>query len=112
MHELGTKADYERAYGDKPFGLLVRKIVKLDHAAAMEAFAGFMNDNALTPDQISFVHRVVDYVELNGYMEPEVLAKAPFDRPFSFIRLFDPKQQRQLIQAIRRVKDNAITPAA
>lgn len=36
--ELGSKEDYEREYGDTPFGLLIRKIAKLDHEAAMQAF--------------------------------------------------------------------------
>ena len=35
--ELGSADDYEKAYGNTPFGLLVRKLVKLDHDAAMEA---------------------------------------------------------------------------
>lgn len=112
VHELGTQSEYERTYGEEPFGLLVRKIVKLDHDAAMEAFASFMNDNALTQDQISFVHKVVDYIELNGFMEPGELTRAPFDRPFSFIKLFDRKQQIQLVAAIKHVKENAIAPAA
>ena len=78
----------------------------------MEAFASFINENSLTADQIAFVHRVVDYIELNGFMEPGELTKAPFDRPFSFIKLFDAKQQRQLVSAIKRVKANAVSPAA
>lgn len=111
-HELGTKADYERAYGDEPFGLLVRRLVKLDHDAAMQAFADFINDNVLSDQQIAFVHRVVDYVELNGYMDPAELTKAPFDRPFSFIKLFDAAQQRKLVSTIRQIKENAEAPAA
>lgn len=110
--ELGSKADYEQAYGDKPFGLLVRELVKLDHHAAMEAFAEFINDNALSDQQIAFVHRVVDHVDRNGYMNPVELTKAPFDRPCSFIKLFDEAQQRKLVSVIRQVQENAKTPAA
>lgn len=47
-HELGSATDYERAYGDTPFGLLVRKLVKLDRDAAMGAFAEFINSENLT----------------------------------------------------------------
>lgn len=111
-HELGTRSDYERTFGEEPFGLLVRKIVKLDHDATMEAFASFINENALSEDQIAFVHRVVDYIELNGFMEPNELTKAPFDRPFPFIKLFDDTQRSKLAKAIKRVKENAVTPAA
>lgn len=37
--ELGTKGDYERSFKDTPFGLLVRRIVKMERAAAMKAFS-------------------------------------------------------------------------
>ncbi|NPD30992.1 DEAD/DEAH box helicase family protein [Eggerthellaceae bacterium zg-1084] len=111
-HELGTERDYQSAYGDTPFGLLVRKIAKLDHEAAMEAFAEFINDGGLSREQVAFVHKVVGFVEDNGYMEPAALMKAPFDRPTSFIRLFDDARQKQLIQIIKQVRDNATTPAA
>lgn len=110
--ELGTKTEYEQTYGNEPFGLLVRKLVKLDHDATMQAFADFMNDNSLSDQQIAFVHRVVDYVELNGYMEPAELTKAPFDRPLSFIKLFNATQQRKLVATIKRIKENAEHPAA
>ena len=111
-HELGTAEDYSRAYGDTPFGLLVRKVVKLDHGAAMEAFADFINDESLTEQQIAFVHRVIDYIESNGYMEPAALTQAPFDRPQSFVRLFDTKRQLKLVEIIRQIKGNAEKPAA
>lgn len=54
--ELGSKEDYEREYGDTPFGLLIRKIAKLDHEAAMQAFSQFINDQSLNQKQIAFVH--------------------------------------------------------
>lgn len=110
--KLGTADDYNRAYGDTPFGLLVRKVVKLDHSAAMEAFADFINDESLTEQQIAFVHRVIDYIEANGYMEPTALAQAPFDRPQSFVRLFDTEHQLMLVEIIKSIKGNAEKPAA
>ena len=110
--KLGTADDYNRAYGDTPFGLLVRKVVKLDHSAAMEAFADFINDESLTEQQIAFVHRVIDYIEANGYMEPAALAQAPFDRPLSFVRLFDTEHQLMLVEIIKRIKGNAEKSAA
>lgn len=111
-HELGNVDDYERAYGDKPFGLLVRKLVKLDHDAAMSAFADFINTESLTEQQISFVHKVVNYIVENGYMEPVALTQPPFDRPQSFVRMFNAKQQMGLIAIINGIKVNAEKPAA
>lgn len=110
--ELGSQKDYERTFGETPFGLLVRSIAKLDHEAAMEAFAEFLNDQALSQAQIAFVHKVIEYVEVNGYMEPEALMKAPFDRPVSFFRLFDDGRQKRLVAIINSVRDNALLPVA
>ena len=62
--------------------LLVRKLVKLDHDAAMEAFAGFINSQSLTERQISFV------------------------------RIFNTQQQLGLVAVINRIKENAERPAA
>ena len=111
-HELGNAEDYARAYGDTPFGLLVRKLVHLDRDAAMEAFAGFLNDRSLNEQQISFVKRVVNYVVDNGYMEPQALTQPPFDRPKSFVRMFSTQQQMDLLTAIRNIRENATRPAA
>lgn len=111
-HELGTADDYSRTYGDAPFGLVVRRAVKLDHDAVMQAFAEFINDEGLSDKQIAFVHRVIDHIEKCGYMEPEALAQPPFDRPQSFARLFDRKRQMLLVTIIKGIKENALRPAA
>lgn len=111
-HELGSSDDYERAFGDTPFGLLVRKLVKLDHDAAMEAFADFINAGDLNEQQIAFVHKVVDYIVENGYMEPKALMQPPFDRPRSFVHMFNTQQQMGLVAVINKIKENAERPAA
>ena len=111
-HELGSSDDYERAFGDTPFGLLVRKLVKLDHDAAMEAFADFINSGDLNEQQIAFVHKVVDYIVENGYMEPKALTQPPFDRPRSFVRMFNTQQQMGLVAVINKIQENAERPAA
>ena len=107
--ELGTKEDYAREYKDTPFGLMIRKIAKVDHAAAMEAFAQFINDQSLNQQQIAFVQKVIAHVEQNGYMEDlSVLLQAPFNSPIAFNKLFDKQKQMQLMQAIKKVTDNAV----
>ena len=106
--ELGSREDYRREFGDTPFGLLIRKIAKLDHEAAMQAFSQFINDQSLTQSQIAFVHKVIHYVEQNGYMESvTALQKPPFDKPVSFLKLFNNTQREQLLQVIHSVKGNA-----
>ena len=110
--ELGSKEDYRREFGDTPFGLLVRKIAKLDHEAAMQAFSKFINDQSLNQRQISFVNKIINHIEQNGYMESVAnLQKPPFDKPVSFIKLFDAKTRSDILAAINEVKDNAISIA-
>ncbi|HIQ77589.1 MAG TPA: DEAD/DEAH box helicase family protein [Candidatus Faecousia excrementipullorum] len=107
--ELGSREDYQREFGDTPFGLLVRKIAKLDHEAAMAAFSAFINDQSLNQKQIAFVHKIINHIELNGYMENvSDLTKPPFDKPISFIKLFDAKTRSTLMDTINQVRDNAI----
>lgn len=111
--ELGSKEDYEREFGDTPFGLLIRKIAKLDHEAAMQAFSSFINDQSLNQKQISFVNKIIHHIELNGYMENVAeLTKPPFDKPISFLKLFDVKTRTALIETINQVRENAIQIAA
>ena len=86
--------------------------MKLDHDAAMDAFGNFINSEHLTEQQISFVHKVVNYIVENGYMEPKALTQPPFDRPQSFVRMFNAKQQMGLIAIINGIKRNAEKPAA
>ena len=111
--ELGSKEDYEREYGDTPFGLLIRKIAKLDHEAAMQAFSQFINDQSLNQKQIAFVHKIINHIEQNGYMENVTeLQNPPFDKPISFVKLFDARTRAALLAAINKVKENAVVIAA
>ncbi|AOY77399.1 DEAD/DEAH box helicase family protein [Clostridium formicaceticum] len=106
--ELGTKADYESNFKDTPFGLLVRRIAKMEREAAMKAFSSFINEQNLNANQIVFINKVIDYIEQNGYVENIAeLTKPPFDKPQSFIKLFDPEIQKKFVHIINEVKDNA-----
>ncbi len=112
-NELGTKEDYVREFGDTPFGLLIRKIAKLNHEAAMQAFSSFINDQSLNQKQISFVNKIINHIELNGYMENVAeLTKPPFDKPMNFVKLFDTKIRTALIETINQVRENAVEISA
>ena len=111
--ELGSKEDYAREFGDTPFGLLIRKIAKLDHDAAMQAFSAFINDQSLNQNQIAFVNKIINHIELNGYMENITeLTKPPFDKPISFLKLFDAKTRDSIVEAINQVRENAVEVTA
>ena len=111
--ELGNSDDYKREYGDTPFGLLVRRIAKLDHDSAMAAFSTFINDESLNQKQIEFILKIINHIENNGYIEDvKILMKPPFDKPYSFIKMFDPKTRTALLQTIESIKNNALTISA
>ena len=106
--ELGSKEDYVKTFGDTPFGLLIRKIAKLDHEAVLTAFSEFINDQSLNSRQIAFVQKVITHIEQNGYIEDiSVLTKAPFDKPAKLLD-FDEIRQRRLLAVIKSVRDNAL----
>jgi type I restriction enzyme R subunit len=107
--ELGTKEDYQREYQDTPFGLLVRKIAKLEYKAVPEAFSAFISDQSLSRTQIVFVEKIIDYIVQNGYIDNvSELMKPPFDKPQSFIRIFDEARQKQIVETVTQIKDNAV----
>lgn len=107
--DLGSREDYEREYHDTPFGLLVRKVAKMEYNAASAMFSEFINDQSLSQTQIVFIKKIVDYVVQNGYIENvSILMNPPFDKPQDFIRLFDDARQKKLVEAVFLIKDNAI----
>ena len=108
-NELGSKEDYAREFKDTPFGLLIRKIAKLDHNAAMDAFSAFINDASLNQKQIAFVMKIINHIEQNGYMDNVAdLQKTTFDKQIAFIKMFDAKTRTALIQKITEIKENAV----
>ena len=109
MKELGNPEDYQREFGDTPLGLLVRKIAKMERTAAMQAFSSFINEQNLNQQQIVFVHKIVDYVVENGYIESiRILMSPPFDKPQNFLRLFSDSERKCLMQIFDSIRDNAI----
>lgn len=85
----------------------------MNNEAAMQAFSKFINDESLNQKQIAFVHKIINHVELNGYMENiSELTKPPFDKPVAFIKLFDAKSRAEIVEAVNAVRDNATCIAA
>ena len=75
----------------------------------MQAFSAFINDQSLNQAQIAFVHKIINHIELNGYMENVTeLTKPPFDKPVGFVKLFDAKTRTALMETIQQIRENAI----
>lgn len=59
--------------------------------------------------QIAFVNKIINHVEQNGYMEDVAeLMKPPFDKPVSFVKMFDTKTRTEIVQTINEIKENAV----
>ena len=108
--ELGTKADYEAEYGQKPLGEFVRELLGLDMNAAKEAFADYLNDVNLDSRQIYFVNQIVEYIVHNGMMKDfSVLQEAPFTDQGSIVDVFtDMNTWFGIRKVIETINNNAM----
>lgn len=108
--ELGTKADYEAEYRQKPLGEFVRELVGLDMNAAKEAFADYLNDVNLDSRQIYFVNQIVEYIVHNGMMKDfSVLQEAPFTDYGSIVDVFtDMNTWFGIRKVIETINNNAM----
>lgn len=112
--ELGSKAEYEKEYGDTPVTKLVRKIVGLDRGAANEAFSKFLSEEKLNVVQIRYVKLLVDYIVANGMIEDNrVLMEEPFRSLGSITALFKDNMNdaREIMGVIQQIKINSETIA-
>lgn len=108
--ELGTREEYEREYGSKPLGELVREIVGLDMNAAKTAFSEYLESNNLDSRQIYFVNQIVEYIVHNGLMKDlSVLQESPFTDRGSVVEIFtDLNVWMGIRKVIESINDNAI----
>ena len=108
-NELGTKADYEKEFGDTPIMKLVRKTVGLDPQAANEAFSEFLSNERLNIHQSRFVKLIVDYFVKNGVMDKKVLQEEPFKTVGSIVDLFKDNldDARKIISIIDEINRNS-----
>ncbi len=109
-HELGSKEDYRKEYGDTPIGRLVRKIVGVDKTALNEVFSEFLAEERLNLNQMRFVRLIVDYIAANGNIEDnQVLMGEPFRSVGSITALFqdDMGTARRIMDVVAEIKRNS-----
>ena len=76
--KLVTKEDIKQVYGDQHNGKFVRSIVGLDVTAARAAFADFLNNAAFNSQQIRFIDKIINFLTVNGTIDPGMLFETPF----------------------------------
>jgi len=108
--ELGSKADYEKEYGDTPIGKLIRKIVGVNRETVNEAFSEFLSEERLNGNQIKFVKLIIDYIVANGNVDDNaLLMQEPFRSVGSITTLFkdDMGTARKIMNQIDEIKRNS-----
>ena len=109
---VGTKADFERAYGaQESLGAFIRRLVGMDREAAKKAFAGYLNDKVYSAKQIRFVNQIIEDLTANGAVEPAKLFETP-DPEVNTSGLggvFEPGEQEKILQILAAIAENART---
>jgi type I restriction enzyme, R subunit len=103
------QASLDSLRADGGLGRFVRSLVGLDHAAAKQAFAGFLNGRVLTANQLEFLDLVIDHLTARGVMDPKLLYESPFtDFDSNGVEgVFNPTDAAVLVQTLRTLEANA-----
>lgn len=90
-------------------GLFIRSLVGLDHAAAVEAMSGFLDDKTLCANQIEFITMIVEHLTRQGTMTAAQLYEPPFTdiAPRGPDILFPPERLTDLIVVLDDVNARA-----
>ena len=81
--------------------------------ACMEVKSQFGDLISLATFELTEPLLIIDFASDNGYMENVAeLTKPPFDKPVSFIKLFDAKTRTVLMATINQIRENAVQISA
>jgi type I restriction enzyme R subunit len=106
---LGTKADYQREYGDMPLGKFIRSILGLDITAANQLFSEFIQSGNLAADQITFINNIISFLTQNGTIDKSMLFEPPFTNinDQGITGVFDDVMVGKIVRIIDEVNGNA-----
>lgn len=110
MQEAESKDRLFTEYEEQPLGKFIRKIIGLDIEAAQKHFATFIHQANLNGNQITFIQKIIDYLNKNGVLEKTMLTQPPFnDQDDNGIIGIFPEEDKlvKVIQLIEEVNQNA-----
>jgi type I restriction enzyme, R subunit len=106
---IGTREEFEKTYGERPLGLLIREIVGLSIESANAAFSKFLQSAKMSADQIRFVDSIIMFLVKNGSIEPAILFEEPFteqsDQGISGV--FEDADAMKIISIVKEVNGSA-----
>ena len=108
---LESKDRFIKEYGEQPLGKFVRNIIGLDIEIANQLFADFISKGNLNANQITFIHKIINYLNQKGVIEKQLLTQAPFNEQHDqgVFGIF-PEEDKvmKVIQVINQVNQNAM----
>jgi type I restriction enzyme, R subunit len=103
---VGGREQFVQVYGrQENLAAFIRGLVGLDRQAAKERFAGFLDGQTFTADQIRFVNYIIEHLADRGTIEPGLL----YDQPFTAIHyegldgIFADAQAEALLAVVEKV---------
>lgn len=76
---LESKERFIKEYGDQPLGKFIRNIIGMDVEVTNKLFADFITKGNLNANQITFIQKVITYLNQNGVIEKQILTQSPFN---------------------------------
>ena len=106
---IGTKADFQREYGDMPLGKFIRSLLGLDITAANQLFSEFIQSGNLAADQITFINNIISFLTQNGTIDKAMLFEPPFTNinDQGITGVFDEVLVGRIVRIIDEVNGNA-----
>tara|TARA_R100000935_G_scaffold10692_1_gene21364 strand:+ start:22101 stop:25541 length:3441 start_codon:yes stop_codon:yes gene_type:complete len=78
--ELGV--EFKNHLNGDPLGKFVRKIIGLDIEVANKLFSELIQDENLNADQITFINKIIEYLNENGTIEKKLLSSSTFEKEY------------------------------
>lgn len=107
----GEAADIARAAEESHgLGLFIRSLVGLDHHAALDTFATYLDGAKFTAEQIRFIHLIIDELTTNGVVEAARLYESPYTdhAPTGPESVFAEGDVDAIVEILDTVRANAI----
>jgi type I restriction enzyme, R subunit len=105
----GTKETFLKAYGPQPLGRFIRCLFGLELNAAKQAFGEILHRQTLNAQQIRFLDTLINYLSVNGLIEPGALFEPPFTEIHDggIVGLFDEEVSARIVELVEGVNGNA-----
>ena len=107
---LESKDRFIKEYGEQPLGKFVRNIVGLDIEVTYQLFAEFITKGNLNANQITFVQKIISYLNQKGVIEKQLLTQSPFNEQHDqgIFGIFPEEDKFEtIIRVINQVNQNA-----